>query len=143
MSQKPFILIADDDQEDRYLLYTAFEEIGRSNDIYLVENGLQVFKYLEASFEPSDIPSLIVLDLNMPLLNGMETLSRLKAHSVYKNIPVIMFTTSIHEVEKERCLEIGAADFIKKPARFQQTISTARYLHESASTIRQESFKGC
>src|SRR3954464_6358377 len=126
MSHKPFILIADDDQEDRYLLYTAFDEIGRSNDIYLVENGLQVFKYLEASFEPSDIPSLIVLDLNMPLLNGMETLLRLKAHSVYKNIPVIMFTTSIHEVEKERCLEIGAADFIKKPARFQQTISTAR-----------------
>jgi CheY-like chemotaxis protein len=143
MSQKPFILIADDDQEDRYLLHTAFEEIGRSNDIYLVENGLQVFKYLETSFEGSGMPSLIVLDLNMPILNGVETLARLKAHSLYKTIPVIMFTTSIHEVEKERCLEIGAADFIKKPARFQQTISTARYLHESASTTREESIKGC
>jgi len=143
MSQKPFILIADDDQEDRYLLHTAFEEIGRSNDIYLVENGLQVFKYLESSMEHSGMPSLIVLDLNMPILNGMETLSRLKAHTIYKTIPVIMFTTSVHEVEKERCLEIGAADFIKKPARFQQTISTARYLHESASGMRQEAFKGC
>jgi len=142
MSQKPFILIADDDQEDRYLLHTAFEEIGRSNDIYLVENGLQVFKYLETSIEQSGMPSLIVLDLNMPILNGMETLSRLKAHTLYKTIPVIMFTTSIHEVEKERCLEIGAADFIKKPARFQQTISTARYLHESAMN-RQEALKGC
>jgi CheY-like chemotaxis protein len=143
MNQKPFILIADDDQEDRYLLHTAFEEIGRSNDIYLVENGLQVFKYLETSMEESGMPSLIVLDLNMPILDGMETLSRLKAHNVYKNIPVIMFTTSIHEVEKERCLEIGAADFIKKPARFQQTISTARYLHESASNTRLEALKGC
>jgi DNA-binding response OmpR family regulator len=74
----------------------------------------------------------------MPILNGMETLSRLKAHSVFKNIPVIMFTTSVHEVEKARCLEIGAADFIKKPARFQQTISTARFLHESATESRQE-----
>jgi CheY-like chemotaxis protein len=142
MSQKPFILIADDDQEDRYLLRTAFEEIGLSNDIYLVENGLQVFKYLETSIEDTSMPSLIVLDLNMPILNGMETLSRLKAHSLFKNIPVIMFTTSIHEVEKAKCLEIGAADFIKKPARFQQTITTAKYLHESAIESRQSALKG-
>ena len=132
MSVKPFILIADDDQEDRYLLHTAFEEIGRSNDIHLVENGLQVFTYLDKAGEHTGMPSLIVLDLNMPILNGMETLSRLKAHNIYKDIPVIMYTTSIHEVEKARCLEIGAADFIKKPARFQQTISTAKFLHESA-----------
>jgi len=137
MSLKPFILIADDDQEDRYLLHTAFEEIGRSNDIALVENGLQVFSYLEKAGEQTGMPSLIVLDLNMPILNGMETLSRLKAHSVYKDIPVIMFTTSIHEVEKARCLEIGAADFIRKPARFQQTISTAKFLHDSAIESRQ------
>jgi CheY-like chemotaxis protein len=142
MSQKPFILIADDDQEDRYLLHTAFEEIGRSNDIYLVENGLQVFTYLDSSMEQTNMPSLIVLDLNMPILNGMETLSRLKAHNLYKNIPVIMFTTSVHEVEKERCLAIGAADFIKKPARFQQTVSTAKYLHESAIENRQSTLKG-
>jgi CheY-like chemotaxis protein len=142
MSEKPFILIADDDQEDRYLLTTAFEEIGRSNDIYLVENGLQVFTYLDSSIEQTNMPSLIVLDLNMPILNGMETLSRLKAHSLYKNIPVIMFTTSVHEVEKERCLAIGAADFIKKPARFQQTVSTAKFLHESAIENRQAALKG-
>jgi CheY-like chemotaxis protein len=142
MSQKPFILIADDDQEDRYLLHTAFEEIGRSNDIYLVENGLQVFTYLDSSIEQTNMPSLIVLDLNMPILNGMETLSRLKAHSLYKDIPVIIFTTSVHEVEKEKCLAIGAADFIKKPARFQQTVSTAKFLHESAIENRQSAMKG-
>jgi CheY-like chemotaxis protein len=132
MNLKPFILIADDDQEDRFLMHIAFEEIGRSGDIYLVENGMQVFKYLEDSMQQDAMPALIVLDLNMPILNGMETLSRLKAHTVYKNIPVIIYTTSVHEVEKAKCLEIGAADFIKKPARFQQTISTAKFLHDSA-----------
>jgi CheY-like chemotaxis protein len=132
MTQKPFILIADDDQEDRYILHTAFEEIGRSNDIFLVENGMQVFSYLDASSHQQEMPSLIVLDLNMPILNGIETLSRLKAHSIYRNIPVIIYTTSIHEIEKAKCLQIGAAGFIKKPARFQQTISTAKFLHESA-----------
>jgi len=132
-TKKPFILIADDDQEDRFLLHTAFEEIGRSNDILLVENGMQVLSYLDASAHQQNMPSLIVLDLNMPILDGMETLSRLKAHNVYRDIPVIIYTTSIHEVEKAKCLQIGAADFIKKPARFQQTISAAKFFHESAS----------
>lgn len=130
MNRKPFILIADDDQEDRFLLHTAFEEIGRSDDIFLVENGMQVFNYLDASAQEDCIPSLIVLDLNMPLLNGMETLSKLKSDSRYRNIPVIIYTTSVHEVEKAKCLEIGAADFIKKPARFNQTVKAAQFLHE-------------
>jgi CheY-like chemotaxis protein len=133
MNSKPFILIADDDQEDRFLLHTAFEEIGRSDEIFLVENGMQVFKYLDASAQQNCIPSLIILDLNMPVLNGVETLARLKADKRYKDIPVIMYTTSIHEVEKERCLEIGAADFIKKPALFNQTVSTAQLFHEFGS----------
>jgi CheY-like chemotaxis protein len=130
MNRKPFILIADDDQEDRFLLQTAFEEIGRSDDIFLVENGLQVFNYLNDSAKQDQFPSLIVLDLNMPVLNGIETLTKLKSDTRYKNIPVIMYTTSIHELEKEKCLEIGAADFIKKPARFTQTVETARIMHE-------------
>ena len=132
MSNKPFILIADDDQEDRYLLNIAFEEIGQPDDIYLVENGLQVFSYLDASVLQKDMPSLIVLDLNMPKLDGMQTLSLLKAHALYKHIPVIMFTTSIQEVEKAKCLEMGAVDFIKKPTRFNQTISAAKFFHDSA-----------
>ena len=133
MNSKPFILIADDDQEDRFLLRTAFEEIGRSEDIYLVENGMQVFKYLDASVQQNCIPSLIILDLNMPVLSGVETLQRLKSDMRYRDIPVIMYTTSFHEVEKARCLEIGAVDFIKKPALFNQTVSTAHFFHEFGS----------
>ena len=136
MSRKPFILIADDDQEDRFLLSTAFEEIGRSEDIYLVENGLQVFKYLDDSVKQDRVPSLIVLDLNMPVLNGMETLAKLKSDTRYSNIPVIIYSTSIHEVEKEKCLKIGAAEFIRKPARFNQTVAAAQFMHEF-STIEK------
>jgi len=137
MTSKPFILIADDDQEDRYLLHTAFEEIGLSGDIHLVENGLQIFTYLDTLAREQGMPALIVLDLNMPFLSGIETLARLKAHLEYQKIPVIIYTTSVHEVEKARCLEIGAVDFIKKPSRFHQTVSTARFLHESAFASRE------
>jgi CheY-like chemotaxis protein len=136
MNRKPFILIADDDQEDRLLLHTAFEEIGRSDDIFLVENGMQVFKYLDDSAQHNQYPSLIVLDLNMPMLNGIETLAKLKSDNRYKNIPVIIYTTSIHEVEKEKCLEIGAADFIRKPALYNQTVETAQFMHEFGMTTK-------
>jgi CheY-like chemotaxis protein len=130
MNQKPFILIADDDQEDRFLLHTAFEEIGYSEDIFLVENGMQVFSYLDASEKEHRIPALIILDLNMPVMDGIQTLARLKSDNRYRDIPVIIYTTSVQEVEKARCLEIGAADFIKKPALFNQTVSTAQFFHE-------------
>jgi Response regulators consisting of a CheY-like receiver domain and a winged-helix DNA-binding domain len=130
MNQKPFILVADDDQEDRFLLHTAFVEIGCSDEIYLVENGMQVFNYLDTSDMEHRTPALIILDLNMPVLDGMQTLSRLKSDNRYRDIPVIIYTTSVQEVEKAKCLEIGAADFIKKPAQFNQTVSTAQFFHE-------------
>lgn len=130
MTQKPYILIADDDQEDRYLLDIAFKEIASTGDIRMVENGVQVIDYLNGLSEDYFLPNLIVLDLNMPVLSGIETLLRLKADDRFKVIPVIIHSTSMYELEKEKCLEIGAADFIKKPVNFDQMVSTARLLQQ-------------
>ena len=130
MTKKPYILIADDDQEDRYLLDIAFREISSTEDIRMVENGVQVIDFLNRIAEDNFLPALIVLDLNMPVLSGMETLSQLKSNSRYKDIPVIIHSTSIYELEKEKCLKIGAADFIKKPVSFDQMLSTARLLQQ-------------
>lgn len=130
MTNKPYILIADDDQEDRYLLDIAFKEISSTEDIRMVENGVQVFDYLNRISEDNFLPALIVLDLNMPVLSGIETLAQLKSSIRFKDIPVIIHSTSIYELEKERCLQIGAADFIKKPVSFEQMVSTARLLQQ-------------
>jgi len=127
MTLKPYILIADDDQEDRFLLDIAFKEIGSFEHIVMVENGVQVISHLNAIKDNSLLPALIVLDLNMPVLNGIDTLLQLKSDSRFKNIPVIIHSTSMYEVEKEKCMEIGAHDFIKKPVSFDQMISTARF----------------
>lgn len=130
MTKKPYILIADDDQEDRYLMDIAFKEISSTEDIRMVENGVQVIDFLNRISEDHFLPALIVLDLNMPVLSGIETLSRLKSNNRYKDIPVIIHSTSIYELEKEKCLKIGAADFIKKPVSFDQMLSTARLLQQ-------------
>lgn len=129
MTKKPYILIADDDQEDRFLIEIAFKEIGSCEDIIMVENGVQVMNHLNAIIEGDGLPALIVLDLNMPVLSGIDTLLQLKSNKRYKNIPVIIHSTSMYEVEKDRCLKMGAVDFIKKPVSFDQMISTAKFLH--------------
>jgi len=96
----------------------------------MVENGVQVIDHLNGISEDTFLPDLIVLDLNMPILSGMETLTRLKSSTRFKDIPVIIHSTSMYELEKERCLKIGAADFIKKPVSFDQMVSTARLLQQ-------------
>lgn len=130
MTKKPYILIADDDQEDRFLLDIAFKEIGSFENLFMVENGVQVIDYLNACNDNAALPALIVLDLNMPVLGGIDTLQRLKATERFRNIPVIIHSTSMYEAEKEKCLQIGAVDFIKKPTSFDQMISTAKFLND-------------
>ena len=125
---KPRILIVDDDEEDRFFLNTAFEEMALSGGLHLKEGGFQAFQYLDELTEALALPTLIVLDLNMPVLDGIETLKRLKTNPRYKHIPVIVYTTSAHTLEKDQCLALGAADFIKKPANYLEMKSIVQLL---------------
>lgn len=117
------ILIAEDDADDRYLLQTAFTEIGYPEKIDFVENGIEVLNYLDDiyasnSIEDKALPGFILLDLNMPKKDGREVLKELKQHPVFKKIPVIVFTTTKNEIEIKRCYELGANSYIVKPISF-------------------------
>ena len=129
------ILIADDDQDDRLLMEMAFGELGFSGDIFLVNNGLEVLDYLDAIALDLHLPSLIVLDLNMPLLNGKETLLQLKNNIRYKNIAVIIHSTTKNEKERASCFELGAVDFLMKSSNFEQYLYNARYLYECSIVV--------
>jgi CheY-like chemotaxis protein len=122
MNKQP-ILIAEDDADDRYLLQTAFSEIGFPEQIDFVENGIEVFNYLDNIFtngnkEVKALPGFILLDLNMPKKDGREVLKELKQHPVFKKIPVIVFTTTKNEIEIKRCYELGANSYVVKPITF-------------------------
>jgi CheY-like chemotaxis protein len=121
--KKIFILIAEDDADDRFLLQTAFEEKGFQDRIEFVENGVELLKFLEKirlkDSEDSVFPCFIMLDLNMPKKSGREALQELKQHPVFKSIPVIVYTTTKNEMEIKRCYELGANSYIVKPARFE------------------------
>lgn len=120
--QKFFILIAEDDFDDRFLLQTAFKEKGYNDNLEFVENGVELLEYLSNIHNNSSdqgYPYFILLDLNMPKKDGREALKEIKQHPVFKKIPVIIFTTTKNETEIKRCYELGANTYVVKPVSFE------------------------
>jgi CheY-like chemotaxis protein len=113
------ILVVDDDKEDHMILEEYFSTSGISGNVKFVENGVRALEYLEG-LDDDDLPKLVVLDLNMPLLNGSQTLLQLKQNARLKNIPVIIYSTSESENEKRKCLGIGAIDYLVKPVTMDE-----------------------
>jgi CheY-like chemotaxis protein len=124
-----FILIAEDDADDRFLLQAAFTENGFKDRLLFVENGVEVLEYLVDNIHnEQDIPRFILLDLNMPKKDGREVLRELKQHPELKKIPVIIFSTTNNEYEMRRCYELGANSYITKPNNFESLIKTVAAL---------------
>jgi len=131
--KKTFILVADDDADDRFLIQTAFKENGYNDKIEFVENGVELLKFLndisQNSSRESVFPGFILLDLNMPKKSGREVLQEIKQHPVFKTIPVIVYTTTKNESEIKRCYELGANTYIVKPARFEALLKVVEGIH--------------
>jgi CheY-like chemotaxis protein len=117
----PYILIAEDDIDDRMLLQTAFEETGIKYRIEFVGNGCEVLDFLHKE-ERNSYPRFILLDLNMPKKDGRETLKEIKLHPIFKKIPVVIFTTTKNESEVSRCYELGANSYVVKPDSFESLV---------------------
>lgn len=119
------ILLAEDDPDDKLLLQDAFSSIGAKEVIEFVDNGEQVLKMLQDT--NAELPDLIVVDVNMPKIGGIQTLERLKADQRLKNIPVLIYTTSTNPLDEEKSFRLGAKGYIIKPSSFKKLIETARF----------------
>jgi two-component system response regulator len=124
--EEMFILIAEDDADDRFLLQTAFEENGFSDRLQFVDNGVEILEYLHGIPQNADgsltLPRFILLDLNMPKKDGREVLRELKSNESLAEIPVIIFSTTNNEHEMRRCYELGAHSYITKPNSFDNLL---------------------
>ncbi|MBB1286347.1 response regulator [Flavisolibacter sp. BT320] len=121
MKQKHRILIVDDDADDREIIRDAFINTLDEQDYIFIENGDKLLEYLEKNLEES-IPSLIMLDLNMPGKDGRETLREIKSDRRFHHIPTIVFTTSSSMRDKQMVYDLGANCFITKPDTFNKLI---------------------
>jgi len=110
------ILLIDDDSDDQFIFTDAVNEIATGIECVTVNNGLEALNYLKTI---DRTPSLIFLDLNMPIMNGFECLERIKKEDRFKEIPVIIFTTSNNPVDEKRAKQLGAHVFFSKTPNFK------------------------
>lgn len=121
------ILIADDDQDDREMICDALKESRLLNNIHCVRDGEELMDYLRhrGKFEDqivNPLPGLILLDLNMPRMDGREALKEIKTNPQLRQIPVIVLTTSQAEEDIFRSYDLGVNSFITKPVSFESLV---------------------
>ena len=112
------ILIVEDDLDDRELLDDAMKQANPSVNLIFAENGLDALRYLEQIKEnPAQLPCLIVLDLNLPFIDGIETYRRIQEHVLFKEVPIIIFTSSMNPADRDFFESLGVK-FMTKPDQF-------------------------
>jgi two-component system response regulator len=130
IDSKVSILMADDDPDDQILLQEALRENNISNAVCFVENGEELIEFLtkKGKFEGKDCvtPGLILLDLNMPKMDGREALKLVKADPVLKKIPIVVLTTSRADSDVIECYDLGVNSFISKPVNFHDLVEVTR-----------------
>ncbi|NPE27320.1 response regulator [Methanococcoides sp. SA1] len=112
------ILIAEDDDGHAELITMGLQDSGVCNKITRFSDGKEAWEFLKNCGEGSDRSYLLLLDINMPNMDGVEVLSRMKQSNCLKKIPVIMLTTTDDPREVERCYELGCSVYITKPVDF-------------------------
>ena len=122
-----FILLGEDDADDQEMLKEVFTSIDISFVLFFVNNGKEILSALE-KLKDDQMPCLIVLDYNMPGLNGADILQELSTNERYKNIPKVVWSTAVSEKFKKICLELGAADYVIKPNNVSGLEEVARYM---------------
>lgn len=121
------ILLVDDDRIDVMTVKRAFVKNNITNKLHVASNGEEALKMLRGACESPPVrPGLILLDLNMPLMNGIEFLEIAKNDVSLRRIPVVVLTTSIEGVDKERCFDLGVAGYFVKPVVFESFVEAIK-----------------
>lgn len=123
-----YIIFADDDADDLELLTGYFKQMAAGISLKEFKDGKEVLKFLEDVTSSSEnLPVLIVLDINMPRMDGMDVLSALRKHQHYGNIPVVIYTTSMTRTNMQLCKDLDATWMIK-PNSVDEIKQTAQIL---------------
>ena len=126
IKNKPILLI-EDDQVDAMTVRRAFKELHVTNLLVHVENGEQALDHLRDS--ASDRPCIILLDLNMPKMGGIEFLQVVKQDESLKAIPAVVLTTSDEQQDKVESFNLGVAGYMAKPVDYQHFVEVMRSIN--------------
>ena len=126
------ILLAEDDSRDLELTLTALESHNLANEVAVVRDGAQALDYLyrrgKFADRPEGNPAVVLLDIKMPKINGLEVLSQLKNDPTLKTIPVVVLTSSSEEPDLAKAYELGVNAYVVKPVDFTQFIAAVKQI---------------
>jgi CheY-like chemotaxis protein len=135
---KNIVIYADDDTDDIELVEEAFRKFANNVEVVTFQNGSQALSYLKNLTEDDPSPCLIILDINMPVLNGKEVLVRLRQTDKYEAVPVVLFTTSSMPVDKNFASHYNAG-FVTKPLGFEQMeIITKQFINHCTEETQKK-----
>lgn len=123
VTNKP-ILLVEDDKVDVMTILRALKEIHVANPVVNMENGEAALAYL--ADDSHERPCIILLDLNMPIMNGIEFLQKMKADPRFRRIPVVVLTTSEEQQDKVNSFELGVAGYMAKPVDYRRFVEMIR-----------------
>jgi CheY-like chemotaxis protein len=132
---KPIVLYVEDEETDRFLVERAFMKEGLGSALQMVNHGRAAIDYLSgngpyARREKYPFPGVVLLDLNLPEVPGFEVLKWIRAHPDYSALPVVVFTSSARDEDRERARALGANEFLQKPGDPALFQAVARSLNE-------------
>lgn len=125
-SNKPILLVEDDDV-DAMTVKRALKEIHITNPLFIVKNGEEAIQFLKNP--TNEQPGIILLDLNMPKMNGIEFLKIAKQDNLLKSIPVVVLTTSREEEDKINSFNLSVAGYMIKPVDYMQFVETIKTIN--------------
>jgi len=131
--EEKIILLVEDNPDDVELTLRAFNKNHISNKMIIANNGVQALDYLfgkgmYAGREIKDLPVLIMLDLNLPKINGLEVLKAIRQNEITKILPVVILTSSNQEKDVIACYKLGANSYIHKPVDFNEFSEVVKLL---------------
>ncbi|MES2842950.1 MAG: response regulator [Pseudomonadota bacterium] len=124
----PPILLVEDNPMDLDLTLRAFNKKKFTNSIQIARDGEEALAFMARWETGEPVPAVILLDINLPKLNGLEVLQKLKAHPVYRRIPVVVLTSSKENSDLKTAYDLGANSYIEKPVSFSKFIEVAEHI---------------
>jgi len=135
------ILLVEDDPQDVILALRAFQQIQLKNQVAVVRDGAEALDYLFGAgpyaARPPELPRVILLDLQLPKLNGLEVLDRIRTDSRTRHLPVVAFTSSLSERDLTASYLGGANSCVRKPVEFAEFVETLRHIWHYWSSINE------
>jgi two-component system response regulator len=127
------ILLVEDNPDDEALTKRAFQKNNIANNIAVARDGVEALEYLfgtgaHAGRDPNDLPQLILLDLKLPRIDGLEVLRRIRADARTRLLPVVVLTSSREDQDLVSSYSLGCNSYVRKPVNFDEFLESARQL---------------